>query len=178
MTPATKATEGHDLNITEDEAAALCGGERYAQALFDLANEQNQLPGVESDLKSLKAMIADSRDLRVLLASPAFGSEDKGKALQAVAAAAQLNPTTRKFLGLLAVNGRASALRSVITSFEALAAEADRVLAERHDPVARSSSSIVSRYSSSMPSDEFDVPNCLNQARWEVHRSAAALRSE
>ena len=32
VTPATKATEGHDLNITEDEAAALCGGERYAQA--------------------------------------------------------------------------------------------------------------------------------------------------
>ena len=32
VTPATKATEGHDLNITEDEAAAVCGGERYAEA--------------------------------------------------------------------------------------------------------------------------------------------------
>ena len=32
MTPATKAEEGHDLNITEAEAAALCGAERYAAA--------------------------------------------------------------------------------------------------------------------------------------------------
>ena len=32
VTPATKAAEGHDLNISEDEAAALCGAERYAAA--------------------------------------------------------------------------------------------------------------------------------------------------
>lgn len=32
VTPATKATEGHDLNITETEAEALCGRERYGAA--------------------------------------------------------------------------------------------------------------------------------------------------
>lgn len=32
VTPATKASEGHDLNITEDEAAELCGRERYTEA--------------------------------------------------------------------------------------------------------------------------------------------------
>jgi phosphoribosylaminoimidazole-succinocarboxamide synthase len=32
LTPATKATEGHDENITEEEAAELCGEERYVQA--------------------------------------------------------------------------------------------------------------------------------------------------
>ena len=32
MTPATKAEEGHDLNITEVEAEALCGSEPYAAA--------------------------------------------------------------------------------------------------------------------------------------------------
>jgi phosphoribosylaminoimidazole-succinocarboxamide synthase len=32
VTPATKATEGHDLNITEEEASALCGEEHYALA--------------------------------------------------------------------------------------------------------------------------------------------------
>ena len=32
VTPATKATEGHDLNITETEAEALCGRERYRAA--------------------------------------------------------------------------------------------------------------------------------------------------
>ncbi|MCZ7589234.1 MAG: phosphoribosylaminoimidazolesuccinocarboxamide synthase [Gaiella sp.] len=32
VTPATKASEGHDLNISEDEAAELCGRDRYAIA--------------------------------------------------------------------------------------------------------------------------------------------------
>jgi len=32
VTPATKAAEGHDLNIDEVEAARLCGEERYAEA--------------------------------------------------------------------------------------------------------------------------------------------------
>ena len=32
VTPATKAEEGHDLNITEAEAAALCGAEVYETA--------------------------------------------------------------------------------------------------------------------------------------------------
>jgi phosphoribosylaminoimidazole-succinocarboxamide synthase len=39
FTPATKALEGHDENIDEERAAALCGEERYAaakQASLDL----------------------------------------------------------------------------------------------------------------------------------------------
>jgi phosphoribosylaminoimidazole-succinocarboxamide synthase len=32
VTPATKASEGHDLNITETEAARLCGSEHYEAA--------------------------------------------------------------------------------------------------------------------------------------------------
>jgi phosphoribosylaminoimidazole-succinocarboxamide synthase len=32
VTPATKATEGHDLTITEDEAATLCGEREYSRA--------------------------------------------------------------------------------------------------------------------------------------------------
>ena len=109
--------------MADDSQTSNVGG-RYAQALFDLATDQNQVAKVEADLKSLKAAIADSRDLRVLLQSPAFGSDDKGKGLAAIANTAGFTPTTKKFLGLLAANGRASALSSVITGFERLAADA------------------------------------------------------
>ena len=99
-------------------------GGRYAQALFDLATEQKQVAAVEADLKSLKKALADSHDLRVLVGSPAFSAEDKGKGLAAIAAKAKFNPTTKKFLGLLAANGRVSSLASVITGYEALSAKA------------------------------------------------------
>lgn len=109
--------------MADDSKASNVGG-RYAQALFDLANDENKMAAVEADLKALKSMCADSKDLRTLLSSPAFSAEDKGRALAAIAAKAKLNATTQKFLGLLAANGRASGLMSVITSFEALAAAA------------------------------------------------------
>jgi len=114
--------------VADDSQASNVGG-RYAQALFDLANEQNEVAAVEADLKSLKAAIADSRDLRVLLASPAFSAEDKGKGLGAIAQRAGLRPTTQKFIGLLAANGRAAALSAVITAFERLSADARGVVA-------------------------------------------------
>ena len=89
-----------------DDSKATDVGARYAQALFDLAKDEGRIAPVEQDLKSLKAMLADSSDLRTLLASPKFGAEAKGKGLAAVAAKAKLNPTTIKFLGVLSANGR------------------------------------------------------------------------
>jgi len=108
--------------VADDSQTSSVGG-RYAQALFDLAKDQNEIAAVEADLKSLKAALAESKDLRVLLASPAFGAEDKGKGLTAIANTAAFSGTTRKFLGLLAANGRASALGGVIAAFERLAAD-------------------------------------------------------
>ena len=109
--------------MADDSKASNVGG-RYAQALFDLATETKQVSAVEADLKSLKAALRDSHDLRVLVGSPAFNAEAKGKGLVAIAVKARFNMTTIKFLGLLATNGRASSLASVITGFEALAAKA------------------------------------------------------
>ena len=54
VTPATKATEGHDLNITEAEAEALCGRERVraareaAIALYRFAAEHAEERGILS----------------------------------------------------------------------------------------------------------------------------------
>jgi len=109
--------------VADDSKTSNVGG-RYAQALFDLATDENNVASVEADLKSLKAMSADSKDFRTLLASPAFSAGDKGKALDAVAVKAKFNPTTRKFLGLLAANGRTAVLPEVIAGFEALSAKA------------------------------------------------------
>ena len=116
--------------MADDSKASNVGG-RYAQALFDLANDENKLAAVEADLKALKSMCADSKDLRSLLASPAFSAEDKGKALDALAVKAKLNAITRKFLGLLAVNGRASVLLDAISGFEELAANARGAVSAR-----------------------------------------------
>ena len=111
-----------------DDSKASNVGERYAQALFDLASDEKTMAAVEANMKSLKAALADSRDLQILIASPAFTSDAKGAGLAAIAAKAKFHPTTAKFLGLLAANGRAGALGAVIKAFEALSAAARGVV--------------------------------------------------
>jgi F-type H+-transporting ATPase subunit delta len=105
-----------------DETKATDAGQRYAQSLFELTIEGGNLTKVESDLKSLTVMAADSVDLRRLLTSPAFGAEDKAKGLTAVAKKAGFQPLTVKFLGLVAANGRAGDLLGAVTAFSALSA--------------------------------------------------------
>lgn len=115
-------THRADKLVADDSKTSNVGG-RYAQALFDLANDEKKVAAVEADLKSLKAALADSRELRGVVASRVIGAEEKGKVLAAIAVKAKFSPTTRKFLGLLAQNGRGSALPAVIAAFERLSAD-------------------------------------------------------
>jgi F-type H+-transporting ATPase subunit delta len=95
---------------------------RYARALLDLAAEQGTLEAVEADMAAWKSALKDSADLRTLIASPKFDAETKGRGLAAVAARAGGSETTRKFLGVVAANGRANLLANIIELFERLAA--------------------------------------------------------
>ena len=102
-----------------DEFRTTEVGDRYAQALFDLALETGRLDAVRADLKSLKAAWTESADLRRLATSPVIAAPDQAKGLVAIAAKAKFEKTTANFLGLLAQNGRARDLPAVIAGFEA-----------------------------------------------------------
>ncbi len=109
------------LDVADDSKATDVGA-RYAQALFELAVDSQALEAIEADLAALKALMVESRDLRTLLASPRFSSEDKAKGLEAIARRAHMHATTIKFLGLLAQNRRTGALGAILAAFDALAA--------------------------------------------------------
>lgn len=98
-------------------------GARYAQALFELADQGGVIAAVESDLTGFEQLRSGNADFARMIASPAFSHEDKGRALLAIADAAGVNALTRKFLGLLAANNRVRALSAVAVAFRKLAAD-------------------------------------------------------
>lgn len=91
--------------------------ERYATALFELAESQGALDQVAGDLKTLKAMVRASADLRRLLDSPVLTRAETGKAIAALAEAAKFASLTANFLGLLAKNRRLFSLIGVIDAY-------------------------------------------------------------
>ena len=97
------------------EAKGVSGlADRYAAALFDLADERKALDQVADDLHSLRAMLRDSGDLRRLIRSPVLSRDALGKGISALAGTAQISLLTRNFLGLLAQNRRLFALPEMI----------------------------------------------------------------
>ena len=57
---------------------------RYALALLELADEQNQLDGIADELLGLKSIIGESEDLRRLIRSPLYGRDQQAKAMAAI----------------------------------------------------------------------------------------------
>ena len=97
--------------------------DRYAAALFDLADERKALDAVAGELQSLRAMLRESADLRRLIRSPVLSREAQAKAIAALAEKSNLSPLMRNFLGLLAQNRRLFALPEMIERFLAQLAE-------------------------------------------------------
>ena len=96
---------------------------RYAQALYDLADDNGAIDAVAADLTSLQKMIDDSDDFRRFIKSPIISRTEQSKAIAAVAEKAQLSPLAHKFLGLLAVNRRLFALPGIVQGFRAILAD-------------------------------------------------------
>lgn len=96
---------------------------RYATALFELADEQNQLDEVASDLKSVGNMIEQSADLRRLIYSPVISREDQLAAIDSVLKTAKVRQTIQNFIGVVTHNRRLFALPTMIKGYQSLLAE-------------------------------------------------------
>lgn len=104
---------------------------RYATALFEIARERDILPAVEADLTAVETALADSADLREMVASPVFTREDMAAAIKAIAAKMNLGTEVSSTLGLMAEHRRLFVLPGLIASVKALAAaERGEVTAE------------------------------------------------
>jgi F-type H+-transporting ATPase subunit delta len=97
--------------------------ERYAAALFELADEQKALDQVAGDLRQLRAMISESAEFQRLIRSPVLSRAEQGRAINAIAEQAGFSQLTRNFIGLVAQNRRLFVVPAIIDAFLALLAE-------------------------------------------------------
>ena len=100
------------------EAAGVSGlSERYAKALFELADDRKALDEVADDLRALRGLLDESADFRRLIRSPVLTRAEQAKAVAAVAEKAGFSQLTRNFLGVAARNRRLFVLPAVIVGF-------------------------------------------------------------
>lgn len=115
------------------ETASISTGiaKRYATAIFELAKESKSLPSLESDVDAMEVALAESADLRDLIASPIYTRASQGSAIVAVAEKMALSETFRNVLGLMASKRRLYVVPHVLRALrERIAAEKNEVTAD------------------------------------------------
>ena len=115
---AAELSERRIVASTDQTVSGVPG--RYASALFELAGEDKSTGQVGEQLAGFQAAIDQSDDLKRLVRSPVFSSEDQVAALSAVAGQLGITGTTLNFLKLVAKNRRLSALPDMIKAYATL----------------------------------------------------------
>lgn len=100
--------------------AGLAG--RYATALFETARDDKQLESVGGSIEKVKAALAASDDFRELTRNPVLSRQEAEAAIAGIAKSLELDPTTTRFLGVLARNRRLGPIDGIIGAFEELVA--------------------------------------------------------
>ena len=97
--------------------------DRYAAALYALAEEQHALDAVVAEMEGLGQLIDTSADFRRLLESPLIDVNQATRAALAVLEQQGFGKQVRDFVGVITANRRLRSLRAIVTAFAALVAE-------------------------------------------------------
>jgi F-type H+-transporting ATPase subunit delta len=97
--------------------------ERYAAALYALADERHALDRIVEEMDALGRLIDASADLRRLLDSPLIDVHTGQRAVRAVLAGEGFSGTVQDFASVVVANRRQRELRAIVRAFAALVAE-------------------------------------------------------
>jgi F-type H+-transporting ATPase subunit delta len=107
------------------EPASISSGiaARYAQAVFELVQDQGRLDKLENDIQKLTDALAESTDLAALINSPIYSRDAQSKAILAIASKMKLTKTMCNTLGLMASKRRLFVLPSLLEKLSGLIAD-------------------------------------------------------
>lgn len=115
-----------ETNVASEATTISSGGglaDRYATALYALADDNHVLDTVVSQMEDLGRLIDASSDFRRLLQSPLIDVKTATEAAQAVLTQEGFGKEVRDFVGVISVNRRLRSLRDIVNAFAALVAE-------------------------------------------------------
>jgi F-type H+-transporting ATPase subunit delta len=98
----------------------------YAQAIFDLAKEQDRLDVVREELTDFVATLHEVPELDALLRNPQLDPGTKSEVIDKVTA--DSDELVRNFLRVIAARGRGGQIEEIVREFDALYAAEEQVL--------------------------------------------------
>lgn len=112
------------------ETASISAGiaNRYATAVFELAEEAKSIDALQKDVDALRDAIDSSADLRDLLHSPLYSRDEQEAGIGAIAAKLKLSAMTGNTLRLMAQNRRLFAVPALLEALKQRIADAKGIV--------------------------------------------------
>lgn len=129
--PAREAEQVERVDVSEPASISYGIAERYATAIFELANEAGALADLESDIVELGTALTASTDLVELIDSPVISRSDQEAAITAIASKMDLTNALANGLALMAQKRRLFVLPQLLRQLaERIAEHKGEVTAE------------------------------------------------
>lgn len=108
----------------------MAGGaaQRYAKALFGLAQDEHRHREVRGELERLTALFSESREVAAVLLTPMHPAAERKAAIRALAGRSNVSPLVQNFLGFLIDQRRLIQLDEIAAAYAALADQAEGML--------------------------------------------------
>ncbi len=140
---------------------------RYAKSLIELAQEQNALDAIYTDMLGLQQMCNSSKELVALIKSPIVKG-DKKKAIFAELLNNKVQPTTMAFVNLLTAKGREANLDEVINSFVSQYKQLNNIVVVKLVTAApldeTTKNMIVENITKQLPNAKLDLQTSVNES--------------
>ena len=100
--------------MSEPASISTSIAQRYATAVYELAQQDKKIPVIEGDLDSLQSSLGDSEDFRNLIHSPIYSRDEQAAAIAAIAKKMKLSPIMSNTLALMAQKRRLFVLPQLV----------------------------------------------------------------
>jgi F-type H+-transporting ATPase subunit delta len=111
--------------VDVSEPASISSGiaERYATAIFEIAQDSKRLPKLETGVDALAEALDASADLRAMIASPIISRAEQSQAMSVIGDHLKLPPSLSRGLGLMAQKRRLFAMPQLIVQLRSMIAD-------------------------------------------------------
>ena len=119
------------VDVSEPASISTGIAERYATAIFEIAQENGNLDGLETSVGDLSAALNDSAELSAMIKSPLISRGEQRNAISALAKKMELAPVLQNALALMADKRRLFVVPQLLSVLrEQLADQRGEVVAE------------------------------------------------
>ena len=106
--------------MSSNKKFSISASDRYALALFELAQEESQLDKIEKEAEEFRKLINKNHDINFLVKNPLIGKKEQATSIKKILQISDFSKLFQNFIQLIANKRRLFFIEKILDSFENL----------------------------------------------------------